>query len=128
MKLVHVAAVVGSLLLLAVIGFQLALAAGLPWGAAAWGGRHRVLPSRLRLGSAAAAVILVAAGWVLLARAGLVAPGAEAPAVRVAAWVLAALFVLSTLGNLASKSRIERRLMTPAAAATAACFLVVAGS
>lgn len=119
---------VGSLLLLAVIALQGALAAGLPWGEAAWGGRHRVLPPKLRVGSAAAAVILVAAGWVLLARAELVAPGAEPLWVRVAAWVLAALFALSTLGNLASKSRIERRLMTPAAAATAACFLVVAGS
>ena len=39
-----------------VIGFQVALAAGAPWGSAAWGGAHPgTLPTNLRVASAASA-------------------------------------------------------------------------
>jgi hypothetical protein len=105
--------------------FQLLLAAGLPLGQAAWGGQHRVLPRRLRYGSLAAAVILGFALWVILARASLVAPGPEPLWVRVASWAFAAYLALNTLGNLASKSRFERTVMTPATVFLAVCFIVV---
>ncbi|MCE0487151.1 hypothetical protein [Ornithinimicrobium sediminis] len=43
----------------AVCVFQLGLTAGMPWGAAAWGGQHRGrLPAHLRLGSAVSAGVL----------------------------------------------------------------------
>jgi hypothetical protein len=43
----------------AVAGFQVGLAVGMPWGAAAWGGQHRGrLPTRLRAGSAVSAGVL----------------------------------------------------------------------
>ncbi|MGV0836729.1 hypothetical protein [Mycolicibacterium thermoresistibile] len=49
----------------AIGGFQVALAVGVPWGAAAWGGRHAgVLPPRLRLASAAAAPVVAGVGAV----------------------------------------------------------------
>ena len=59
---------------------------------------------------------------------------AVAPALRgVAALVVAglaeagfALLALNTVGNLASKSRSERMLMTPIAGVCAVCFLLVA--
>jgi hypothetical protein len=60
----------------AVLGaFQVGLAAGAPWGAAAWGGRHAgVLPGGLRLASGVAAPVVagvaaVAAGRPLGGRA-----------------------------------------------------------
>lgn len=120
------AAVVDAVLLALGIVFQLLLAAGLPLGHAAWGGRYRVLPPKLRWGSLAGALILGIATRVLLARAGLAAPGPGSPPVRVATWIFSGFFVLNTLGNLASKSRTERYVMTPITVLLAACFLVVA--
>ena len=108
------AGAVGAVDLAALVVLQLAPAAGLPLGGMAWGGAHRGLPARLRVGRA-----------VLLARAGQVAPGAEHAGVRVGTWPFAAWFVLDTVTNLASRSAAERRVMTPAAVLLAACFAYV---
>jgi hypothetical protein len=121
-----------AILAVAILGllvvFQLLMAAGLPLGRAAWGGQHRVLPANLRLGSLAAAGILIFAGWIVLARAGLVAPGDKATAVRVISWVFAVHFTLNTVMNIVSGSPLEQWIMTPTAALLAACFFWVARS
>lgn len=39
--------------------FQIALALGAPLGRFAWGGQHRVLPPRLRVGSAVSVLVYV---------------------------------------------------------------------
>ncbi|HET9880007.1 MAG TPA: hypothetical protein VFQ81_11990 [Candidatus Limnocylindria bacterium] len=50
-------AVIGTVLLAVIAMFQLALAAGAPLGAMAWGGGHPgVLPPRLRVASAVVGV------------------------------------------------------------------------
>ena len=126
MSIPQSAAVLAAVLLALGVVFQLLLAAGLPLGSAAWGGQHRVLPTKLRWGSAASAGVLATTAWVVLARAGLVSAGGGSTAVRVATWVLTGFFVLNTLGNLASKSDTERRVMTPATLVLVACFLTVA--
>jgi hypothetical protein len=121
------AAMVATVVLVAGICFQLLLAAGLPWGRAAYGGQHSgVLPTKLRVSSVAAAVILGIAAWIVLARAGLVAPHAASIAIRIATWVFGGFFCLNTLGNLASKSALERKIMTPQTVVLAACFFLVA--
>jgi len=120
------AAMLAAVVLGCVIGFQVLLAAGMPLGRAAWGGQYVVLPAKLRLGSVAAAGILGLALWVVLARAGLAAPGGASTIIRVAAWVFGGYFGLNTLGNLASKSALERMVMTPATLVLAACFVTVA--
>ena len=112
----QIAAWVGTAILVALIIFQILLALGLPLGKAAWGGQHRVLPSNLRLGSLAAVGILAIAAWILLARAGLVPPGAEPLVVKIVAWVFASYFALNVLMNLFSKSPVERAIMTPVSA------------
>jgi hypothetical protein len=126
METVQGVAVLAETVLLVMSLFHLALAAGLPWGVAAWGGTHRILPAKLRVGSVAAAAILACAGLVILARAGLVVPGAHSMFVRAASWAFAAYFALNTLGNLSSSSRVERVVMTPVAAMLAVCFAIVA--
>ena len=73
-----------------------------------------------------ACAILAGAGLVILARADLVSPGANSTFVRVVSWALAAFLALDTLGNLSSNSRLERVVMTPAAATLAICFVIVA--
>ena len=115
----------GTAILSGLALFQVLLALGLPLGKAAWGGRHRILPPALRLGSLAAVGILATAGWILLARAGMVAPGAEPVAVRTVAWIFAAYFGLNVLMNLLSRSPIERAIMTPAATLLFASYLTV---
>ncbi len=123
-------ALISSILATIVLGltacFHLLLALGQPLGEYAWGGGHKVLPKKLRLSSLSAVGILVLAGWVVLARGGLVAPGPEILFVRMATWGLSAYFALNTIGNLASKSSKERMVMSPATAILFACFLLVA--
>ena len=63
-------ALVVILSLLAV--FQLALALGAPLGHFAWGGQHRVLPGRLRIGSLVSIVIYAIIAVLALDRAGLI--------------------------------------------------------
>lgn len=122
------AAAAATVVLALVLVFQLLLVAGAPFGGAAWGGRHRVLPVALRAASAVAVVVIVLMAWVILARAGLVPPGAEPVAVRVATWVFVAFFGLNTLANAASTSPVERFVMTPATVFMVACLIIVATS
>jgi hypothetical protein len=106
--------------------FQVLLAVGIPLGHLAWGGTARRLPTRLRWASLAAALLLALAGWIVLARADVVEPGADPIWVRTSTWMFAGLFALNTAGNLASGSRLERRIMTPLTLTLTVCFALVA--
>ena len=93
-----------------VIIFQLALMLGAPWGHLAWGGRNEgVLPTRLRVGSGVAVLLLGLMAWVVLA-AGSVVDISTLPEswLDVSVWVIVGYFVIGTLANLASRSRPER--------------------
>ncbi len=126
MNTTEFAAILAVIILALLMCFQLLLAAGLPLGKAAWGGQHRVLPTKLRWGSLAAVGILGIAAWIVLAIADLVAPGDEPTAIGIATWVFGGYWALNTLGNIASKSPIERYLMTPVSMVLTICFVVVA--
>jgi hypothetical protein len=119
-------AIAAALVLVVLMLFQLLLAAGLPLGRAAWRGRYRVLPSRLRWASVAAVGVLGLAAWVVLARAGVVAPGPEQIAIRAATWIFSGFFFLNALGNITSESKVERYVMTPIVSFLGVCFTVVA--
>ena len=108
--------------------FQLLLALGKPMGRAAWGGEHRVLPTNLRWSSLAAVFILALAAWMVLARAGLVLPGANVLAIKILTWVFTGYFLFNTIMNILSKSPLERFIMTPAAVVIVVCFAWVARS
>lgn len=107
-----------SVVLLSAVGaFQVALAAGAPWGAAAWGGAHPgVLPSGLRGSSAVSALVYLGLGLVAGSRRnGVVSPTARRRTLTVAA----GLMVVGTVANLASPSVVEKAVWTPVAAALA---------
>jgi hypothetical protein len=106
--------------------FQILLAAGFPFGRAAFGGANAVLPAKLRAASAMSALVFCAAFYIVLARAGLVGTAGESAPVRIGIWVFAAIFALSTLANTASRSRWERFLMAPVGLVLTACCIVVA--
>jgi hypothetical protein len=116
-----VAAVVMATLAL----FEIGLAAGLPWGSAAWGGGQPVLSPGMRLASAGAAVIWSAGLLVVLRRGGYrvwsLLPGRWT---RGAVWIFAAYAAFMVLANAASPSGTERAVMTPASVVLAvACAL-----
>lgn len=119
-------AVVAAIVLGLVMTLQLLLAAGFPLGQAAWGGQDQVLPTSLRWASLATVAVLALAIWVVLARAGLAAPGARSVFVGVTTWIFVGFLSLNTLGNIASSSATERYVMTPVALLLVVCFVVVA--
>jgi hypothetical protein len=128
---VRTAAVTAVALLLAVALFQLALAAGVPWGSAAYGGDAAAadgsLSASLRASSGVAVLILGLAAWIVLARGGVVTAGRlDRRLVLALTWVIVAMMALNTLANATSSSDVERWLMgTVAVALVALCAVVV---
>lgn len=98
--------------LLAVSAFQSALAAGAPWGHAAYGGStHGVLPSRLRAISGVAA-LGYGSGAAFILR------GSGSSRVRARALTaLSAFMGIGVIANGASRSPVERAIWTPVTAA-----------
>ena len=122
------AAVLAAILFLGMAAFQASLALGAPLGAHVLGGRHPgTLPNRLRAFSAIAAAILVGSALVILARASAIGwPAGATGLLAPASWAIAAFLVLNTVGNLASKSRLERTVFAATTAALAVLSVYVA--
>lgn len=118
------AAVAVAILLGGLSAFEIALAAGVPWGAAAFGGASAVLEPALRVTAGVFAVVWAAAALIVLRRAGhpVWAP-LPRRALPVAVWVLAGYMALGVLTNAISPSPIERAIWVPATLAMSAlCF------
>lgn len=126
---VDFAGVVAVVLLALVAIFQVSLALGAPWGDAAWGGANPgVLPTRLRIASAVAGLIIYPLiGAFILASAGLTTvdwvPGTGAMGI----WVLTGVFTLGALANFASRSKWER-IWGPVSLVIAVCCGVIAAA
>ncbi|MBI1340391.1 hypothetical protein GC169_09335 [bacterium] len=120
-------AAIGFCILIAGLGvFQAMLALGAPLGRFAWGGQSAVLSTRLRVGSVIAIGLYVLFSLIVLERAGLVPAFGSAPMAHCAIWVLAAYLVFGVGLNAISRSKSERMVMTPLAAALLALVLIVA--
>ena len=105
--------------------FQLALALGAPIGRFAWGGQHRVLPARLRIGSLVAIVIYAVIAVIALDRAGAIDVVSDVVS-TVGMWVVFGYFVLGIPMNAVSRSRAERYTMTPIVVVLAVLSLLIA--
>lgn len=119
------AAIALTVILIALAVFQLALALGAPLGRFAWGGAHRVLPAKLRIGSVTSIVIYALIVMLVLDRVGIleVVPAAVS---AVGTWVVFGYFVLGIPLNAISRSRPERFTMTPVVTVLAVLTLLVA--
>lgn len=118
------AAAWGYALLAGVVAvFQLALAAGAPWGHLAMGGRWpgRFSPA-LRIAAFVQAGLLGLFAVIVLGRAGVVSP-APPP---VLFWAVVVFSTLSAVMNLATPSIPERRLWGPVALVMLVCVIRVA--
>jgi hypothetical protein len=129
---IQVIATLAIALLVLAAAFQVGLAAGAPWGAAAYGGRavsaDGALPAMYRLGSGVAALVLLGATWVVLASVWAVGRGpVPVTLLTVALWCLAAVFGLNTLGNARGRHPVERwGAGTVTALLTVCCALIAA--
>lgn len=104
---------------------HLALALGAPFGRLAWGGRHRVLPGRLRVASGLAVLGCIGSSIVMLSHVGLLSLVSGTWLV-VTSWAVCVYFALGIVRNLLSKSKHERYTMTVVNLLLAVCALVVA--
>ena len=109
----RVSAITYAVITLAVVAFQIALAAGAPWGEYAMGGAvPGQLPPALRISVLIQAALLAGMALVVLARAGLILPGWS----RVSRWLI--WFVIAIAGmslflNLITPSAGERAIWAP---------------
>lgn len=115
MTLTRSAAIVYAILSSLVIAFQIALAAGAPWGAYAMGGAFPgQFPPPLRIAAIVQAALLAAMTVVVLARAGLILPGWSRMS-RWLVWFVVAFAALSLFLNLITPSDGEQAIWAPTA-------------
>lgn len=106
--------------------FQLALAAGAPWGGVAMAGKYPGRwPAPMRMAAVAQAALLLALMACVMVRAGLMWPQ-WLELSRHAIWVVCAISLASFVMNLITPVRLERLLWAPVGAALTASSLIVA--
>lgn len=109
-----------------VAAFQIALAAGVPWGSFAMGGAFPgQFPPAMRVAALVQAAVLLLMAGVVLARAG-VALRNWSRASRWLIWVVVAFAAVSLVLNLITPSAGERMIWAPVAFVLLACSLLVA--
>ncbi len=124
--MVSVAALLFAALAAVVAGFQVALAAGMPWGELTWGGRFPGrLPGYMRGVAALSTVLMLGFALVVAVRAGVLLPGWE-PVSRALVWGVVAYCVLGVLANALTPSRWERIIWLPVVSVLLLCSLVIA--
>jgi hypothetical protein len=120
------AAGVFALFSLAAGGFQLALAAGAPWGELAMGGAYPgVYPPAMRTAALVQIAIYLLLAAVVFARAGVALRGWR-PASRWLIWLVVAIQAVAVVLNLITPSPLERLIWAPVAALLLASSLRVA--
>jgi len=116
MNIKSISALVYAIISAVVVAFQLALAAGAPWGEYAMGGAFPgPFPPELRVAAVVQAVILAALAGVVLSRAGVALAG-WSRASRWLIWIVVGFSVLSLVLNLITPSAGERAIWAPVAA------------
>jgi hypothetical protein len=108
--------------------FELGLAAGAPWGHAAYGGATAQLSTAQRAASGVAVIVWTAAGAIVLGRAGFASAGRLAPLFHRGTWALVGVMAIAAVPNFASSSPWENYIFGPGAVALALPCSVVARS
>ena len=115
MNIPRAAAILYAIISSFVVVFQIALAAGAPWGAYAMGGAFPgQFPPALRVAAVIQAALLAGMTAVVLSRAGIVLPG-WARASRWLVWIVVAFAAVSLVLNLVTPSAGERAIWAPVA-------------
>lgn len=115
MMLISVSAIIFTVLIGLVIVFQLLLAAGMPWGSAAMGGKYPgKFPPAMRVAALVQIIVLLLFACIVLSAASVRFPECTSFS-QSAIWFVVAFSVISTILNLITSSRWERRIWAPVA-------------
>jgi hypothetical protein len=113
-------------LIAVVVGFQLALAAGAPWGHLTMGGAYPgQLPPNMRVAAVIQAVVLAMLALVVAARARLVLPRWHNLS-RKLIWLVVVFMGISVVLHVITPSAAERALWLPVIVVLAICAVIVA--
>ena len=112
-------------ILVVLVMFQLALAMGAPIGRFAWGGQHRVLPTRLRLGSAVSIVLYACFAVLVLSKTGIMPIIGKGAFLDWSLWAITFYLAMGVPLNVLSRSKPERYTMTPVVVVLVICFVVI---
>lgn len=121
-----IAAWIGGLCMLAVSILYILLAAGLPYGELAMGGKYRIMPKRMRAACAVSVLIQWFTILLLLHVGDVITIDAFSSFAVPICYVFAVYLLFNTVINALSGSRKEKLVMTPLSLATAICFFVTA--
>lgn len=122
----QLAAIISVVILTALFIFQVLLIFGVPLGNYAWGGSHKVLPTKLRVGSFISLFIYTFFAFIILDKASLVSVFSGSGVRDFGIYFLIGYFALGIFMNGISRSLAERRVMTPTVAVLFILSLVVA--
>ncbi|WP_375104503.1 hypothetical protein ACDZ28_09400 [Paenibacillus sp. RS8] len=111
---------IGSFIFAGAAVFYILLTLGLPYGEFAMGGKHRIMPSQMRVACAISVVIQLLAILYLLQAGHVISIGL--PFDRGVCYFFAVYLILNTVMNLLSDSKKERLVMIPLSLVTAICF------
>ena len=117
-------AIIGAVLLLLVVVMSVALIFGAPLGAFTLGGRFKVFPAKLRILLAVQLLLQVFFAIVLLQLGGYMSLWFSHNVTKIIGIVFAVYLTLNCFGNLFSKSKKEKFVMTPLSVITAICYWV----
>ena len=109
----QIAALVAAIGFFGIMCFQILLALGFPFGEAAWGGKYKKLPPGFRIASLFSAVVFVFASIIVLEKAKVFSVFNNIMVVTYGVWILTAFLGLNTVSNFISRSKLEKRIMTP---------------
>ena len=122
----QIAAVIATIGLFGLMCFQILLALGFPFGKAAWGGKYKILPAGLRIAILFSAVILVFVSIIVMEKAEVFSVFNSPSVVTYGVWIFTAFLGLNTISNFISRSKLEKRIMTPITLTLSLFFLTVA--
>jgi hypothetical protein len=105
--------------------FQFLLIYGVPLGNYAWGGQHRVLPIKLRVGSVTSIIIYIFICLIFTSKVGIISLFPQGSGLTTASWILTPYFFTGIPLNAISRSKKERYVMTPVVTLLAILALII---
>lgn len=115
---------IGSLILISVIVLSVLLICGLPLGELTMGGRYKVWPKKLRMIAISQLITQIFALLILLQGGGVMPAIFPEKVIKNICFIFAGFFLINTFMNAVSKSKKEKRIMTPLSALCAISFFI----